>query len=184
MEEDTPLEAKEQLDELAEHKSGWTRYLAITTAMIAVLAALASMKSGNLANSALLAKNDAILMQSKASDQWNYYQAKGIKRTIDDALSLGNGNLKLKSEALRYAAEQKDIQAKARELEREAESDNKRSERLLQKHEKAATSVTFFQIAIALSAMAALMRQKWFWFLSIGLAIAGTALLLAAVGWM
>ncbi|MFI5384518.1 MAG: DUF4337 family protein [Fimbriimonadales bacterium] len=59
----------------------------MSTAIVAVLAAIAAMKSGGLANEALLAKNDAILSQSKASDQWNYDQAKGIKRTIDAGLS-------------------------------------------------------------------------------------------------
>ena len=178
MEDENPLEAKEKLEELAEHKSGWTRYLALTTAIVAVLAALASMKSGALANDALLAKNDAILNQSKASDQWNYYQAKGIKRTIDEGLSLIHSNKKLSNGASREGAEQKDVQKKAEDLDKAVETDNALSEQLLQRHEKAATSVTFFQIAIALAAMAALMRQKLYWFFSMGLAVAGTVFLI------
>jgi len=184
MEDENPLEAKEKLDELAEHKEGWTRYLALTTAFIAVLAALASMKSGGLANEALLAKNDAILSQSKASDQWNYYQAKGIKRTVDEGFAATASNPKLKSEATRYASEQKDIQEKARSLDKEVETNNVLSEKLLQRHEKAASSVTFFQIAIALSAMAALMKQKSYWIVSMALAAIGAGYLVACLGWL
>ncbi len=180
MEEENPLEAKEKLDELSEHRSGWTRYLAITTAVVAVLAALASMRSGNLANSAMLEKNDAILAQTKASDQWSYYQAKGIKKALAEGFAGANGRGNAAS--ARYGEELGEIEIKARGLEREAERDNVGSEAFLGRHEKAATSVTMLQIAIALSAMAALMRQKWFWYLSLATSALGAALLLSSMG--
>ena len=182
MEEENVLENKEKLEEVHEHAGHphaetWVRYLSITTACIAVLAALASMKSGNLANSALLAKNDAILAQAQASDQWNYYQAKGIKKNIAEAMATQPGNEKLKSEADRYGKDQTDIQKQAQDLDAQVKADNELSEQMLLRHEKAATSVTFFQIAIAMSAMAALLKQKWFWFMSIGVSVAGLAFL-------
>ncbi len=180
MEDENPLEAKEKLDELAEHKSGWTHYLAITTAIIAVLAAIASMRSGALANDAILAKNDAILSQAKASDQWNYYQAKGIKKNLADSISIVHPDPKLEAAAAKYDADQKEIKAEADKLVGEVAKANKESEEGLKHHEMAALSVTFFQIAIALSAMAALMRQKWFWVMSLGLAVAGSGFLAAS----
>ena len=80
---------KEQLDKSAEDvRTGWLTYLALTTAIIAVLAAIASLESGTYSNSALLEKNEAVLLQAKASDQWAYYQAKGIKRNISSAFTM------------------------------------------------------------------------------------------------
>jgi hypothetical protein len=80
LEEENPLEHKEHLDEMQEFHKGWLRYLALSTALIAVIAALSSLQSGTYANQSLLEKNNAILAQSQASDQWNFYQAKGIKK--------------------------------------------------------------------------------------------------------
>ena len=89
MEEENPLETREQLEELHEHAEGagakghsWVRFLSISTAIIAVLAAVSTLMSGHYANEALLLKNDAIFSQTKASDQWSYYQAKGIKHDL------------------------------------------------------------------------------------------------------
>ena len=83
-------ELKEQVEEtierVAEHGKGsgsrWTHYLALSTAVIAVLAAIASLEAGSLSNEAILYKNEAVLFQAKASDAWSYYQAKGIKAAI------------------------------------------------------------------------------------------------------
>src|SRR5215471_14734214 len=75
-------EATENAIEAAEHRSRWVIYLSFTTALIAVFAAIAALESGSYADEALLQKNEAVLAQSKASDQWAYYQAKSVKSTI------------------------------------------------------------------------------------------------------
>src|SRR5215510_8573562 len=83
------LEFKEKLDEAteraveaAEHRSRWVVYLSFSTALIAVLAAIAALESGAYSNEALAQKNEALLAQSQASDQWAYYQAKSVKAAI------------------------------------------------------------------------------------------------------
>src|SRR5438132_1129643 len=75
-------EATEHAVEAAEHRSRWLVYLSFTTALIAVLAAVAALESGTYSNEALIQKNEALLAQAKASDQWAYYQAKGIKGSV------------------------------------------------------------------------------------------------------
>ncbi len=175
MEEENPLEAKEQLEELNEHAKGqgWVRFLSISTAIIAVLAATATLLSGNYANEALLLKNDAILSQTRASDQWSYYQAKGIKREVAAEFQSQKPDPARAARIQQLDAQQKTIEAKAHDDERQSEEQNKESERDLEHHHKLATGVTLFQIAIALSAIAALLRQKWVWFLSLAGAAAG-----------
>ena len=75
-------EATERAVEAAEHRSQWIVYLSLSTALIAVLAAIAALESGTYSNQALMQKNEALLTQTKASDQWAYYQAKSVKAAI------------------------------------------------------------------------------------------------------
>ena len=178
MEEESPLEAKEKLEEINEYVgSGWTRYLSISTAIIAVLAAIATLLSGNYANDALLKKNDAIFAQSKASDQWNYYQSKGVKKNVDEGFYRQSPDPVLKAEIDKYAGQQIDIEKQAKDLEAQALSLNEQSETFLNKHHKLAIGVTLFQVAIALSAIAALLRTKPLWLLSLLGSLLGLAYL-------
>src|ERR1700674_187776 len=105
----------------------WLQWLALSTALFAVLAAIASLKSGQLANESLLRMNEATLKQAQASDAWSYYQAKGIKQVTREAevdlLSASRAPAdaisKVSAEASRYKSEQEDIQKEARKLEQE-----------------------------------------------------------------
>jgi hypothetical protein len=177
-------ELKEHLDHAVEHGGGgprWTQYLSVSTAMLAVLAAVASLESGSYSNNAILAKNDGVLQQAKASDAWSYYQAKGTRATVvaSQAEALADSNpaaaSRLRQEADRYKGEQKEIQEKARELENKVKEDDERAEALLERHHQFARAVTFSQISIALAAISALMRKKWLWFLGLGAGAAGIA---------
>ena len=56
----------------------WISWVALSTAILAVLAAIAGLLSGKHAN-------EAMMSQIEASDQWNYYQAKSIKASVLDA---------------------------------------------------------------------------------------------------
>lgn len=177
MEEELELNAKEEVEKL--EKGGWNKYLAISTALIAVIAAIASLASGTYSNQAVLEKNNAVLFQSKASDQWNYYQAKGIKKNVSDAFSQQFSSPSFKAQSDKYAAEQKDILAQAQSFEKQVEEADKASEHSLEKHHKLAFAVTFFQIAIALAAMSSLMRRRSFFVLSLLAAAGGIGYMLA-----
>jgi hypothetical protein len=160
----------------------WTTYLSLSTAIIAVFAAVAALESGANSNEAILEKNEAVLNQSKASDQWAYYQAKGVKA----ALAAGQAEMaadakpevsrKMRVEADRYKSEQEEIEKSARELENKVKESNERAERFLERHHRFAISVTLFQIAIALCAIAALTRRRPLWFVGLGASAVGLAL--------
>jgi len=85
-EETNPHEIREQIEQLEGVMGGWRTWLALTTALIAVIAAVISLASGYYADRSLLEKNNAVLLQSKASDQWSYYQAKGVKKNVAEGL--------------------------------------------------------------------------------------------------
>ena len=182
MEEDiSPLEIKEQIEKASESTEDWSRYLALTTAIIAVLAAVTSLQSGNYSDRSLLEKNNAVLLQNKASDQWTYYQSKGVKKNIAEGFAGQNPEDKAKQQIEKYGREQKEIQEHAQELEKQVSESEEKSERLFEKHHKAALGVTLFQIAVALSAISALMKRKSLWYLSIFSAVGGLALLLTGI---
>jgi len=58
--------------EETERRTAWTRYIALTTALLAVFAAVSALRAGTLVN-------EAVLRQLKASDTWNEYQADRMK---------------------------------------------------------------------------------------------------------
>jgi hypothetical protein len=188
-------ELKERIEEGVEKaleegggSPGWTLYLSLSTAIIAVFAAIASLESGANSNDAILEKNEAVLSESKASDQWAYYQAKGVKSALasmeSDVVGAANPELssKMAADAKRYKAEQEEIEKGARELEKKVEEANARAERFLERHHRFALSVTMFQVAIALSAIAALTRRKPLWW--VGLLAGGVGLVMFALGFL
>lgn len=179
-------ESVERALEAEREKSSWTVYLSLSTAIIAVFAAVASLESGANSNNAILEKNDAVFNQSKASDAWALYQAKVIRASVVDAEAVFSAasnpelSAKLKDEGAHLKSEQASLEAKARALEAKVEEHNARAERLLERHHHFAIAVTLFQIAVALCAIAALTKRKPLWF--VALAASGVGLVLFALG--
>ena len=137
--------------------------IAISTALMAVLAAIASLLAGHHAD-------EAVIEQIKASDQWSFYQAKGIK---DEIINLSN-NPDKEARSTKYKKEQTEIQEVAKESE-------KSSHEHLQHHMTLARSVTLFQISIAISAIAILTRKRFLWFISLGLSCVGLFFFLTGI---
>jgi len=79
-EAEVPLEhLQEEIHHHAEHGgTPWISWVALSTAVLAVLAAIAGLLSGSHAN-------EAMMNQIEASDQWGYYQAKSIKASVLEA---------------------------------------------------------------------------------------------------
>jgi len=168
-------------EELEREGGGFLRRIALTTAVLAAVAAIAALKAGSTANEALVLKTEATRLQAEASDQWAYYQAKGIKLAVAQAAeapwqALGKrppGNLLQKQQ--KYADEQEEIKTKADRLERERDARSREADHLLQQHHGFANAVALFQVAIALGALAALTRSRVVWLASLSLGGVGFA---------
>ena len=171
-EAEVPLEnLHEEIHHRAEHGGErWISWVALSTAILAVLAAIAGLLSGKHAN-------EAMMSQIEASDQWNYYQAKSIKASVLDAkIALATSPSEGDSQKRdRYETEQEEIKSKAEEKEHEAKSN-------FHQHEVFAHSVTMFQIAIAIAAISALTRKRRFWIVSLLFGIAGCVFLVLGIG--
>ena len=158
---------REQIDEEIEKSGGrLVHIIALSTALLAALAAIASLEAGATVNEALVLKTEATQLQARASDQWAYYQAKGIKGAVAAAtVSAWRAAGKAppaaaESAVVKYAADQKAIADSARDIERDRDRRSMEADELLHRHHGFAYSVTFFQIAIALGAVAALSRSR------------------------
>ena len=161
---ETPSEhLHEQIHEAAhEIRERWSMYAAVSTALMAVLAALGSLFAGHHSN-------EALIEQIRASDQWAFYQAKGIKYELTIGLNrpVENASADIKAKAERYKNEQEEIKEKAEDYQ-------KASEVHLEKHVLLARSVTFYQIAIAISAIAMLTKRRFMWYFALLISVGGT----------
>jgi hypothetical protein len=174
-EQEAPLEdVHEGIHHHAEHaRERWVMLVAMSTALLAAVAAIASLLSGDNVN-------EAMLEQIRASDQWSYYQAKGIKQSVlQTRIELLESNGKPvppKDRAKQEQYEKDQQEAKRNATEFEASADHH-----MRRHHKMAMSVTWSQIAIAVSAISVLTRQRWLWLAGLALGCLGIAFLIWGV---
>lgn len=186
-------ELQEAIDELhkerserveAEKVSHWTKYIGLTTAILAVFAAVGALRSGALIN-------EAMISQLKASDKWNEYQAAREKThlytlqanfLIDGRVGQTERPVKkggrwspktAEERAKEYVGQVDKEEDKAKELSKSAKEFEKEAEHLKRSHEMFAQSVAFIQVAIALGAISALTKMKPVWLMSMAIGAAG-----------
>jgi hypothetical protein len=144
---------------------------AVTAAVLAVCAAISSLLSGHAAN-------EAILGQTKATDQWSYYQAKSTKAHIYEVGSeivsaLANSPDKSRPSLARFLAESKRYETEKEEIKREAESLEAESRAEFRKHQRFALAVALFQVGIVLASVSILVRFRALYYLSLVVGAAG-----------
>jgi hypothetical protein len=156
-----------------EERERWTMYVALSTAFVAVLAAVSSLLAGHHSD-------EAVIDRVKAGDQWSFYQAKSIKAELvastDKILrTLSSKPVEDNAQTLaRYDKEKEEIKTKAEEYENS-------SEQHVAKHGTISKSVTIFQVAIAISAIAILTRKRILWYAGIILSLAGIVFFLMGI---
>ncbi len=176
----------EELNELHEHAEHAREHpdlapITLTMAVLAVLVATVSLLGHRT-------HTEEIILQNKVTDQWAYYQAKNIRRHTDelfadlttivaskDAEAAAKPNEKYRAEADRYKDEQKELDAKARELEKEAELTRRKADRF-------DLGEVFLEIALVITSITLLSGRRIFWHLGLLLATAG--IVLSASAWI
>ncbi len=155
----------EEINERAGHGERWTLGVALSSAILASLAAVCSLNAGHYAN-------EAMISQIESANQWSYYQAKSIKEAqlqskmdILEALGKPKAATDL-SKFAQYEDDKKRSQKGAESLEHEAKH-------FLRTHQVLARSVTLCQIAIAVGAISVLTRRRTFWLVSLCFGAAG-----------
>ena len=173
-----------ELQENAEHgrENPSLAPISVTMAILAVCVAVVSLMGHR-------AHTEEVLMQAKASDQWSHYQAKNIRRhnyemgldllslvEFKDKAQAAKVEEKYRKEAERYTKEQSEIEEQAKDLEKESAGAQRKANRF-------DLGEVFLEIALVISSLALLTRNRSFWYLGIvssiaGLAVAVTGLLL------
>ena len=174
-------------EEVEKEGGALLRTIALTTALFAAFAAVASLLAGGTVNEALALKTEATQLQAQASDQWAYYQAKGIKAVVFEAqkgvLAAADKPISpdIEKNIARYKDEQQEAKKKAEEFEHGRDEKGKEADHLIHQHHYFAYSVAMLQVAIALGAVAALTRKRWAWLGSTALGLIGAAIFLWAL---
>lgn len=177
---EVPSPHEHAVEEANEHAGvGLTQKIALMTAVLATIGALVSYQSGSAETGAMFLKNESILKQAEASDQWALFQAKSIKGHIAEA----SAELATKPEVREHFLAQKvkaetekaEIQVEAKKLQAESKDLGEQSEKKLKPHERLALALSFIQIAVALAAITVLTKKKWLLWGSMGSAVVGIA---------
>jgi Domain of unknown function (DUF4337) len=164
-----------------DHAKRETIISACTAAVLAVCAAIGSLLSGHAAN-------EAILHQSKATDQWSYYQAKktkghiyevgkdivGVLAEVQGSASAQRVQRHFEDQVKKYKEDKEDPEREARHLEQE-------SERQFDKHHSYALGVAAFQVGIVMASISIMVRYRPVWYLSLAGGAAGAILLVAGL---
>jgi len=166
-------------DEAGHESDNLLRTIALSTALFAALAAIVALQAGSKVNEALVLKNEATIQQAKASDAWNYFQAKGIKAAMARSARepwLAQGKTVpayLADEESHYLAEQRELKVQATAFERERDVKSAEADHMLRQHDRLAEAVAFLQVGIALGAVAALTHKRPAWWASLALGMIG-----------
>ena len=164
----------------------WMKGIAITTTILAVVAAIASSRS-----SFFVAK--AQLLTALEGSQWSYFQAKSIKQylfetqqkafEIDMLGATTQGQKDLMTKNIQDYA--KDIARYDQEkagIKKQAEATDKENAIVVKRGGQFSLAVVFAQIGIMLSSVGALLKRKEIWIL--GLAIGSISLIFLANGFL
>jgi len=188
---ESKIEVPESAGAGAAHTPWLISAIAITTAALAVLAAYSSFLAGEAAHHSLAELNRAAILQNQASDQWNFYQAEGIKRhTFEVQRDVGRLTpdrphaalaARHDAEARRYAKQQADIMREAKGFEHQRDEAVAASQQLDARYQQLGQAVGFFQTGIVVSSVAAIIRRRGLWYLGLLGGAAGAAMLLRAL---
>jgi len=159
----------------------WIKGVVITTTCLAVMTAIAAARGG-----ACGAKTQ--LLTAVESSKWAYYQAKSIKQNLAETqknafevemLGAANpGQRALYESKLKEATEEIGrYDSEKNQIRKEAEETGALNRQVATKGNFFSGAVVFFQIAIMLSSVSALLKKKFMWIFGLVFGAVATVLL-------
>ncbi len=153
----------------------------ITMAILAVVVAAVGLLGHR-------AHTEEVIFQNKASDQWQHYQAKNTRRhtyelfldlmpalALKDAEQAEKVKGKYTRELERYKEDQKEIEAEARNFEKELAVERRRADRF-------DLGEVCLEAALVIISISLLTKRRIFWGLGVAVGIGGLATALTAFG--
>jgi hypothetical protein len=177
MADEAPTEPFEHAEH-AEHAAGdpFLAIVAITIAILAVVAAGVGSLETIETEATIDSKSDAVLLQDEATDTWNFFQAKSIKRNMYEiaAAASGPNAAGFQQQAKRNGDDQQKLQSQGSAFEAQRDDKLEESERHEHRHETLTISVTLLHISIAIATIAIVRRgARWPWYAALILGAAG-----------
>ncbi len=170
------MEANEahELQEHAEHGSHESamRPVAFTMSVLAVLVAVTTVLGHRT-------HTEAVLEQNRATDQWNFYQAKKIRSNdtylAADLLSVVAVADKAGAEkiAKSYASHQAKWEADLKEEQQKAEELQQKVEQAEAHADRYDLAEALLEIGLVITSVTLLTRSRIYWYLGIAFALAG-----------
>jgi hypothetical protein len=173
------------------------RDVAMTMTVVAALLAVVTLLSHRAHTETLRLTTVAAVYKGRASDEWNYYQAKNVRRhayqTFSEVASFvgkegGSDALRKTAQARwdKQLGEYKDElpaqKLRAEELDKQSEAAEKESIRIHARADRYDFGELFVELALILSSIAVLTRRKPYWIAGIVFAVVGVAV--AATGFL
>jgi hypothetical protein len=167
----------EELQEAAEHGREHSSLapVSLTMSILAVLVAVAALLSHR-------AHTEEVLLQDRATDQWNYYQAKNIRRNtmeqinqllraipVKDAKAAEVTLTKNESTIERYKKEQAELEEKAKGMEEKVELFERRANRY-------DLGETLLEVGLVICSITLLTRRRAYWVFGIVFGVVGVVL--------
>ncbi len=181
---ESPLEELEA-HEHAEHaahaahaNSPLVSQVTFTIAVLAVAAAVVASLETTEGDKAIINKNDAVLQQNLATDQWNFYQAKSLKKNLYTiaADQAGPKAADYAKTAAKNGADQADIQKQAKGFEAKRDALSESAETHEKRHGRLTIASTLLHMSIAIATLAIILTRRWPWIAALVLAGAGSLL--------
>ncbi|HLH11335.1 MAG TPA: DUF4337 family protein [Methylovirgula sp.] len=170
------FEHAEHAEHAAHSENPFLPIVALTIAILAVIAASIGSLETIETQATIDSKNDAVLLQNQATDTWNLYEAKSIKKNMYEIAAAGGGvnAADFKTQAARNGDDEKKYDKQARELEAERDAKLEQSERHEHRHGVLTIAVTLLQISIAIATISIVRRgARWPWYAALALGLAG-----------
>ncbi len=187
------ITADRQAQKDKEKRESWTKYVSLSMIFLAVLAAIATQRGAGYSSATMKQLNEATFNQAEASDQWAFYQAKGIKESVysqelDSLNVFGHADPKLLATITarvdRYKNEQKDISAEAKKFEGRRDEARVAANVAADRAREMGLATTVFQIAIALGGVTLVVKKRMLWTTSLVIGIAATLQMVRVLWWM
>jgi predicted nucleotidyltransferase component of viral defense system len=158
-----------------------------TIAILAVAAAtVGSFETIETAN-AISEKNQAVIEQNEANDNWNLYQAKSIKKNMYEIAAITNPDRKeeFDKQARRYESEQDEPSNEAKKFTSQSKKSLQNSTAHETRHHHLTIAVTVLHVSIAIATISIIMPKtmRWRhapWFASLALGAFGAIIAVAA----
>ena len=158
-------------------KEKWTQWVALTTTIIAVCAALSTLKGGSFSTKTQL-------LTTQETNKWSYFQSKSIKQHMceeqkimleiektknpnPETMNLINKSLESTTKDIaRYDKEKADIKTEAESLNKAGIENKKHSGAFL-------IATMFLQICIMLSSVGVLINRRILWYIGVVFGLVG-----------